>query len=153
MSDVGQQAFSALGGSYSLETRLQNIRAKLSEVNSAVRRLESNMIFLLVNPELIHYDSSQTSDSNSEQSTSMWSSDGDNSIVVSSIRTDYGQENFMTNPIELSGQYAENMGARHDLMLCQSEILSAIDEQKKKAHYDHAALTDHFDNINEHPLF
>ena len=153
MSDVGQQAFSALGGTYSLEARLQNIRAKLSNVNSAVRKLESNMIFLLVNPELIQYASSETSDSKSEQSVSMWSSDGDNSTVVSNIRTDYGQEGFMTNPIELGGQYAENMGTRHALMICQSEILSAIDEQKKKSHYDQAALTDHFNSIHEHPLF
>ena len=151
MSDSGQSIFSPQSGGYSLESRLQNIRAKLSEVNSAVRKLESNMIFLLVNPDLITYTSSQNS--NSEQSASMRSSDGDDSIVVSNIRTDYGQEEFMTNPVELNGQYAENMGARHDLMVYESEILSAIDEQKKKAHYDHAALTDYFNNINEHPLF
>ena len=146
MSDIGQQAFSALGGTYSLEARLQNIRAKLSNVNSAVRNLESNMIFLLVNPELIY---STSSDSKSEQSISMWSSEGDNSTVVSSIRTDYGQEGFITNSIELSGQYAENMSARHDLMICQSEILSAIDEQKKKSHYANSKSIPN-DNDNLH---
>ena len=151
MSDVGQQAFSALGGSYSLQTRLQNIRAKLSEVNSAVRKLEFNMIYLLVNPELINYTSSQSSDSNN-QSESDWSPDGEHSAVMSNPRTDYGQEEFMTNPNELSGQYAENMGVRHDLMVGESEILSAIDEQKKKAHYDNAAVADHYNNTNEHPL-
>ena len=136
MSDIGQQVFSSMGGSYSLEVRLQNIRAKLSQVNTAVRNLESNMIFLLVNPELVNYAPSQSSDSSSEQqSADAWDFD-QHSVVISNPRTDYGQEQFLTNPTELHGLLADSMGARHDLMVNESEILSALYEQNKKAHYD-----------------
>lgn len=151
MSDAGQSIFSLQGGSYLLESRLQNIKAKLATVNSAVRRLESNMIFLLVNPDLVTYTSDST-DGGSEQTVRMWSSDGDDPIVMSTPRTDYGQEEFMTNPAELNGLLADSMGLRHALMVGEKEILSTIDEQKKKAHYDNAAYADNHNNINDYPF-
>ena len=138
MSDVSQQVFSSQGGSYLLESRLQHIKTKLSEVNSAVRKLESNMIFLLVHPELVTYASQNSgSDSNEQQSDSPWSLHDEHSTVMSNPKVDYGQEQFMTNPNELSGQYSDYMGVRHDLMVNESEILGAIDEQKKHSYYDH----------------
>lgn len=124
----------SMGGNYSLKARLRDVRAKLFEINSAVKKLESNMIFLLVNPELITYTSSQSSGNSSEpQSTDVSDPNQEYSVVISNP---YIQAQFLTNPIELHGQYAENMGARHDLMVSESEILGALHEQNKKASYE-----------------
>lgn len=124
----------SMGGNYSLKARLRDVRAKLFEINSAVKKLESNMIFLLVNPELITYTSSQDSDSSSEQQFTNASEPNQEHVAI--ITSLYGPEQFLTNPIELHGQYAENMGARHDLMTRESEILGALHEQNKKASYE-----------------
>lgn len=124
----------SMGGNYSLKARLRDVRAKLFEINSAVRKLESNMIFLLVNPELVTYASSESSGNSSEpQSIDVSDPNQEYSVVISNP---YVQTQFITNPIELHGQYAENMGARHDLMTRESEILSALHEQNKKASYE-----------------
>src|SRR3989338_3179238 len=124
----------SIGGNYSLEAQLRDIRAKLSEINIAVRKLELNMIFLLVNPEFVNYTSSQSSGSSSEpQSTDAADPNQEHSVVMNNP---YVPAQFLTNPVELHGQYAENMGARHDLMVSESEILSTLYEQNKKAYYE-----------------
>ena len=150
MSDIGQQVFSSMGGSYSLEARLQNIRAKLSQINTSVRNLESNMIFLLVNPELVTYtDQSTVSSQQQDMGSGL---DNEYESVMTVQRTDFGQEQFLTNPTELHDLLADNMGTRHDLMVSETEILSALYEQKKKAHYDNADSVYNDSNLNEHPL-
>ena len=147
MSDLAGQAFSALGGNYSLESRLRSIRGKLSEINSAVRNLESNMIFLLVNPELVNSTPSEASSSSQEQEiANLWGYEP-NSVVMSVPKTDYGQEQFTTDPIELDNQLAQHMGVRHSLMVCESEILAAIYERNKKA-YSEDAKSAHDYSIN-----
>ena len=151
MSDLGQQIFSSLAGNYSLEAKLQSIRGKLSEINTAVRKLESNMIFLLVNPGLVNYTSSETS--NSSEQESVWNTGEDHSAVVSTPKTDYGQEEFMTNPIQLHDELSQNMGVRHALMVSEDEIVDAIDAQKKKMHYDNINSMIDKNNAVEHPNF
>ena len=134
MLDFGQQIFSSLAGNYSLEAKLRSIRGKLSEINTAVRRLESNMIFLLVNPGLVNCTSSETSSSTEQES--VWNTGEEHSVVVSVPKTDYGQEEFMTDPIQLHDELSQSMGVRHALMVSEDEILDAMDVQKKKKHHE-----------------
>ena len=156
MSDFGQQLFSSQGGSYLLESRLQNIRGRLSAINTSVRNLESNMIFLLVNPERVTYTSEDSGSSEQHTGDLSDSSSGDtqSSVVVSTPRTDFGQEWFTTNPYELNDQLSKSVTVRHSLMISENEILAAIDEQKKKNHHDSASadLAHHYSNNDEHPL-
>ena len=151
MSDLGQQIFSSLAGNYSLEAKLRSIRGKLSEVNSAVRKLESNMIFLLVNPGLVNHTSSETSNSSEQESTS--NIDEEHSAVVSVPTTDYGQEEFMTDPVQLHDELSQNMGVRYALMVSEEQILDAIDVEKKKNHYDNVNSMLDDNNAVEHPSF
>ena len=146
MSEFNQQISSSQNSS-SLEAKLQNVRAKLSDVNGSVRKLESNMIFLLVHPQLVTF-TSQGSDEQQDPHT--WNVDTQGTVMMSNPQTDYGQEEFLTNQTELNGQYAENMGLRHDLMVTKDEILDALYEQKKKIPNYSSDSVDR--NNNEHPL-
>ena len=142
------EAFST-GGNYSLESKLQSVRGKLSAVNRSVRQLESNMVFLLVNPHLVNYTSSQSTDT-SQQEPHMWDVDSQGTVVASNPKTDFGQEEFLTNPAEIHGQYSDAMGLRHSLMVNEDEILSALHEEKKQTHnVGNNFLYDDTDTINK----
>ena len=151
MSDLGQQIFSSLAGNYSLEAKLRSVRGKLSEINTAVRRLESNMIFLLVNPGLVNYTPSGTSNSSEQEST--WNTGEEHSVAASVPKTDYGQEEFMTNPVQLHDELSQNMGIRYALMVNEDEILDAIYVQEKKKHYENVNSMLDENTAVEHPNF
>ena len=128
--------FSTTGGNYSLESRLQSVKSRLFNVNRKVRELESNMIFLLVNPELTY----------STQSSSTSSSDGEGSQsqVMRIQQVDFGQEQFMTDPVMLDDELSQSFGLRHSLMTAEEEILAAIHERDKEKEKNHEPLDHHY---------
>ncbi len=129
---LSEEHFSG-GGNCSLESRLQSIRGRLSEVNSSVRKLESNMIFLLVHPELLTYTSNSDGDSKTRNEY-VWEVDRQSSVVMSNPRTDYGQEEYTTNSSELHSKIDESMSLRYELMISEGEISDALYEEKKQWH-------------------
>ena len=138
--------FSTTGGSYSLEARLQAIKSRLFDVNKKVRELESNMIFLLVNPELT-YTTTQSSNSSNNQGTSDIDGSQNQGQVLSSQQVDFGQEQYLTNPAELDDKLSQNLGSRHALMVTEEEILAAIHERDKEKDYEKQSHKP--DNLND----
>ncbi len=132
----GGPGASITGGDYSPQSRLRTIRSKLSEINSKVRNLESNMIFLLVHPHLVVYRNEES------QSNQQSTNEPDQPQVMTVQKVDFGQEQYTLDPSELNGLLSDNLGTRHELMVSEAEILHSMYDQKKKDSYDSISYSD-----------
>lgn len=137
----GREGASITGGNYSLQSRLRTVRGRLDEINCKVRNLESNMIFLLVNPHLVIY---KNEESQGNQQFTEPLTEGEQPQVMTVQQVDFGQEQYILDPSELNGLLSDNLGTRHELMVAESEILHALYDEKKKDPND----SDNYDDEN-----
>ena len=105
---------------------LNEIRNRLFDINKKVREMESNMIFLLVNPDAVIIE-----EINKQQDLSSLDAEN-NSNTITRPKTDFGQEkNYLTDPSQVHAKLAEYMSMRYELLIEEKEILGAIDTERK----------------------
>ncbi len=129
MSNTNQGTMSFQGGSYSLQSRLSEVRSKLFEINKTVSELESNVLFLLCRPDLINYSPKDSS----EQETSTENADTQKLATDNSAYYRW-EPTFITNPSKLHSKIDERMSLRYELMVSEGEISDALYEEKKQRH-------------------
>ena len=145
MSNEGNFLFSGKCGGYSLRSRLNHIRSRLFEVSVRLNELESNLIFASLLPEIVTVLPNNSNEETTENDSDATSQTTDNSLYFRLLPS------VIVTPSELRGNVAECMNIRYKLILDQSDIVGALDEEKKKS--DHANDVEYYYYGNENGLF
>ncbi len=124
------------GGSYSFASRLHAVRGKLMDISSKISQLESNVIFLLVNPFLVDspsaYTSSEENEDEGENENDSEDIFYDQPVIIDSAVEEEWQHKFITDSSVVNAKLAECMTARHGLLIEQKELVEGFNEEKKK---------------------
>ncbi len=145
MSNEGIFLCSARGGDFSLRARLNHTRGRLFEVSVRLNELESNLIFASLMPEIISVLPKNDNEETTENDSDKTSHTTDNSLYFSLLPS------VINTPSELRGNVAECMNIRYRLILDQTDIVGALDEEKKKS--THANDLEYYYSGNENGLF
>ena len=111
------------GGSYSIESRLDEVRSKLSNICKKIKELEFNVMSCELNPtEIIP----ETGSVNNSQNFASDHSDSNNIVYVRNNMF------VVSIPRELMAQLNEYMDINHSLMVSERELVDALNEQRKR---------------------